>query len=398
MVKLRFERTKPHLNIGTIGHIDHGKTTLTAAIAAVLARRAGSPEPAITYEEIARTGIVRTDKIITVTVAHVAYETEKRHYAHVDCPGHADYVKNMIAGAAQMDGAILVVSALDGTMPQTREHVLLARQVGVPRIVVALNKVDAVTDPELALVVEVEVRELLSKHGFPGDEVPVVRVSAKGAVNGEPRWEESILELMAAVDSYVPLPVREEEKPLLVPVESVLTIEGRGTVVTGLIEQGTVAKGDEVEVVGFRDEPLRTTCIGIESFHKEVDVGKPGDNVGLLLRGLKRDDVERGQVVTRPGAVEASTRCVASLYVLSKEEGGRHTAFMTGYRPQFFFRTADVTGNVTLLAGVEMALPGDTVEVELEFTRPIALYGHLRFALREGGKTVGAGRVSRVLG
>jgi elongation factor Tu len=396
-LKERFVRTKPHVNIGTIGHVDHGKTTLTASIAAVLARRAGSTVPTITYEEIAKGGIERDGgKILTLTSAHVEYETAKRHYAHVDCPGHADYVKNMIVGAAQMDGAILVVSALDGSMPQTREHVLLAQQIGVPRIVVALNKVDAVEDTELVDVVEIEVREILSKYGFPGDEIPVVRVSALGARNGVPRWEDSIVALMDAVDSYVRLPERDEEKPFLMPIENVLTIEGRGTVVTGLVEQGTIRKGDEVEVVGLR-ETVKTICTGVEMFHREVDVAKPGDAVGLLLRGLKRDELERGQIVTKPGAVKASRKCTAQVYVLKKEEGGRHTAFVSGYSPQFFFRTADVTGTVNL-KGADMALPGDHVEVELEFTKPVALYGKQRFALREGGRTVGAGSVSAVLG
>jgi elongation factor Tu len=389
--------TKTHVNIGTIGHIDHGKTTLTAAIANVLARRAGSTAPEITYHEISKGGIERDPtKSITVIAAHVAYETAKRHYAHVDCPGHADYVKNMIVGAAQMDGAILVVSALDGSMPQTREHVLLARQVGVPRIVVALNKADMISDPDLVDVVELEVRELLSRYGFPGEEVPIVRVSAKGAVAGDPKWEETIVALMNAVDSYIEPPVRSEEKPLLLPIEKVLTVEGRGTVVTGLVEQGTLRKGDPVEVVGLRDEPLRTVCTGIEMFHEEVEVAKPGYAVGLLLRGVRREELERGQIVAKPGAIKAARKCTATVYVLSKEEGGRHTAFMSGYTPQFFFRTADVTGTVNLV-GVEMALPGDSVEVELELSKPIALYGKQGFAIREGGHTVGAGSVSNVL-
>ncbi|HTR72998.1 MAG TPA: elongation factor Tu, partial [Solirubrobacteraceae bacterium] len=336
MAKEKFERDKPHVNVGTIGHIDHGKTTLTAAITTVLAEKMGGE--ARSFEEIDNAPEEK-ERGITIATSHVEYQTENRHYAHVDCPGHADYVKNMITGAAQMDGAILVVSAADGPMPQTREHILLARQVGVPYIVVFLNKADMVDDEELLELVEVEVRELLSEYDFPGDDIPFITGSALKALEGDEAYKQKIVDLAAALDSYIPEPVRELDKPFLMPVEDIFSIEGRGTVVTGHIEQGTVAKGDEVEVVGFRDEPLRTTCIGIESFHREVDVGRPGDSVGLLLRGLKRDEVERGQVVARPGAIAASTRCAAQLYVLSKEEGGRHTAFMTGYRPQFFFRT-----------------------------------------------------------
>jgi elongation factor Tu len=398
MAKMLFERKKPHGNVGTIGHIDHGKTTLTAAIATVLAKRAEKPRPDITYETISKGGIVRdASKIVTITIAHVEYETAARHYAHVDCPGHADYVKNMVVGAAQMDGAILVVSALDGSMPQTREHLVLARQVGVPRVVVALNKADLVADEELLQVIELELREMLTRYDFDGAGAPIVRVSALGALHGEPRWEESIVRLMEAVDAYVPLPVRDADVPLLMPIEDVMTIEGRGTVATGVIEKGTVRVGDEVEIVGLRDEVLRSVVTGLESFKRTLAEGRPGDQVGMLLRGLKRDEIERGQVVARPGSLEPHTRCVAQVYILGKDEGGRHTPFTNGYEPQFFFKTSDVTGSVRLEGGVLAVQPGEHVTVEVELARPVALYEKLRFAIREGGRTVGAGSVSKVL-
>jgi elongation factor Tu len=395
MAKQKFERNKPHLNIGTIGHIDHGKTTLTAAITKVLAE-AGTGTNATHFDQIDKAPEER-QRGITINSAHVEYETENRHYAHVDCPGHADYVKNMITGAAQMDGAILVVSATDGPMPQTREHILLARQVGVPYIVVALNKSDAVDDEELLELVELEVRELLSKYEFPGDDVPVVRVSALKALEGDQEWVPKILELMAAVDEYVPEPERDIDKPFLMPVEDVFTITGRGTVATGRVEQGTVHPGDDVEVVGIQKSVTKTVVTGVEMFRKLLDEGRAGDNVGCLLRGVKREDIERGQVLAKPGSITPHTKFEAQVYVLSKEEGGRHTPFFKGYRPQFYFRTTDVTGVVELAEGVEMVMPGDNAEMTVELIQPIAMDEGLRFAIREGGRTVGAGAVTKIL-
>jgi elongation factor Tu len=395
MAKQKFERNKPHLNIGTIGHIDHGKTTLTAAITKVLAE-AGTGTNATNFDEIDKAPEEK-QRGITINSAHVEYETENRHYAHVDCPGHADYVKNMITGAAQMDGAILVVSATDGPMPQTREHILLARQVGVPYIVVALNKSDAVDDEELLELVELEVRELLSKYEFPGDDIPVVRVSALKALEGDAEWTPKILELMKAVDEYVPEPQRDIDKPFLMPVEDVFTITGRGTVATGRIEQGVVHTGDEVEVVGIHQAVEKTVVTGVEMFRKLLDEGQAGDNVGCLLRGVKREDIERGQVLSKPGSITPHTKFEAQVYVLSKDEGGRHTPFFQGYRPQFYFRTTDVTGTVTLPAGTEMVMPGDNIKVDVVLVSPIACEEGLRFAIREGGKTVGAGVVTKIL-
>jgi elongation factor Tu len=398
MAKAKFERTKPHCNVGTIGHIDHGKTTLTAAIAAILSKRSGGKFAAKSYADIAKGGTVRDEtKTVTIAAAHVEYETEKRHYAHVDCPGHADYIKNMITGAAQMDGAILVVSALDGPMPQTREHVLLAKQVNVPRIVVALNKVDAVEDAELIDLVELEVRELLKSYDFPGDEIPVVRVSALKGMQGDAKWEQAILDLMKAVDDYIPTPQREEDKPFVMPVEDVFSIEGRGTVATGRIEKGKVKVGDEVEIVGLMDEIKKSVCTGVEMFQKTLDEGKCGDNVGVLLRGLKREDIERGQVIAKPGSIKPHKKFEAQVYILKKEEGGRHTPFFNGYRPQFYFRTTDVTGATKLMGGAEMVMPGDNVKMEVELITPIAMQENLRFAIREGGRTVGAGTVSKIM-
>jgi len=394
MAKEKFERTKPHVNVGTIGHIDHGKTTLTAAITKVLSKR----NPRVKYRSFESIDNAPEERArgITIAIAHVEYETDKRHYAHVDCPGHADYIKNMITGAAQMDGAILVVAATDGPMPQTREHILLARQVGVPYIVVALNKVDAVDDPELLDLVELEVRELLKKYDFPGDEVPVVRVSALGALNDEEKWEKGILELLDAIDNYIPLPKREMDKPFLMPIEDIFSIQGRGTVVTGRIERGVIRPGDEVEIVGFR-ETRKTVVTSVEMFRKVVDQGEAGDNVGLLLRGVDKDEVERGMVVAKPGSITPHHKFRGEVYVLSKEEGGRHTPFFTGYRPQFYFRTTDVTGTVKLPEGVEMVMPGDNVNLEVELISPVAMEKGLRFAIREGGRTVGAGTVTDVL-
>ncbi len=393
MAKSRFERTKPHLNIGTIGHIDHGKTTLTAAITNVLHKH--NPEVTFTpFEKIDKAPEER-ERGITISVAHVEYETSNRHYAHVDCPGHADYVKNMITGAAQMDGAILVVSAADGPMPQTREHVLLARQVGVPSIVVFLNKADMVDDAELLELVELEVRELLSSYEFPGDDVPVVTGSALRALEGDEAAEAGILALMEAVDSYIPEPLRDVERPYLMPVEDVFSITGRGTVVTGRVEQGVVRVGDTVEVVGIRDTS-RTTVTGVEMFRKLLDEGRAGDNIGVLLRGVKKDDVERGQVLAKPASITPHTRFSAQVYVLSKDEGGRHTPFFDNYRPQFYFRTTDVTGTVALPEGTEMVMPGDNTEMTVELISPIAMEEGLRFAVREGGRTVGAGRVTNI--
>jgi elongation factor Tu len=394
MAKEKFDRSKPHVNIGTIGHVDHGKTTLTAAITKVLAKH----NPKITVRAFDSIDNAPEEKArgITIATAHVEYETPNRHYAHVDCPGHADYVKNMITGAAQMDGAILVVAATDGPMPQTREHILLARQVGVPAMVVFMNKVDAVDDAELLDLVELEVRELLSAYEFPGDDIPVVRGSALGALNGEGDWEKTVDELMAAVDSYIPTPARDTERPFLMPVEDIFTIQGRGTVATGRIERGTVKVNEQVEIIGIRD--TRTTVVtGIEMFKKLLDAGVAGDNVGLLLRGVERKDVERGQVIAKPGSITPHTKFRAEAYVLTKEEGGRHTPFFTGYRPQFYFRTTDVTGVAHLPEGVEMVMPGDNVAMEIELITPIALEKGLRFAIREGGRTVGAGTVSDII-
>jgi elongation factor Tu len=395
MAKGKFERTKPHANVGTIGHIDHGKTTLTAAILQVLSKQ-GKAEVK-SYADIAKGGTVRDEtKTVTIAVAHVEYESEKRHYAHVDCPGHADYVKNMITGAAQMDGAILVVSAADGPMPQTREHILLARQVGVPAIVVCLNKVDLVDDPELLDLVELEVRELLSQYQFPGDKTPVVRVSASKALAGDPTAEKQILDLVKAVDEFVPQPVREKDKPFLMPVEDVFSITGRGTVATGRVERGLIKVGEEVEIVGLRDT-TKTVVTGVEMFRKLLDQGEAGDNIGALLRGVDKDGIERGQVLAKPGSITPHKKFKAEVYVLSKEEGGRHTPFFSNYRPQFYFRTTDVTGQVKLPQGVEMVMPGDNVNIEVELITPIAMEKTMRFAIREGGRTVGAGRVTDIL-
>jgi len=394
MGKAKFERTKPHLNIGTIGHIDHGKTTLTAAITKVLSEK--NPNTSFTaFEEIDKAPEEK-QRGITISIAHVEYETENRHYAHVDCPGHADYIKNMITGAAQMDGAILVVAATDGPMPQTREHVLLARQVGVPFIVVALNKCDMVDDPELLDLVELEVRELLSSYEFPGDDVPVVQVSALKALEGDEAWQAKIDELLDACDSYVPEPVRDVEKPFLMAIEDVFSITGRGTVVTGRVERGTLNKMSEVELVGIHDT-RKTVATDLEMFRKLLDEIRAGDNVGVLLRGIDKDEVERGQVLAAPGSVTPHTDFTAQVYILSKEEGGRHTPFFTGYRPQFYFRTTDVTGQAHLPEGVEMVMPGDNVEMTVNLIAPIAMEDGLRFAIREGGRTVGAGRVAKII-
>src|SRR6476646_6854275 len=394
MAKEKYERTKPHVNVGTIGHIDHGKTTLTAVITKVLAKN----NPKVKYRSFDSIDNAPEEKArgITIATAHVEYETKKRHYAHVDCPGHADYIKNMITGAAQMDGAILVVAATDGPMPQTREHVLLARQVGVPYIVVCLNKVDMVDDPELLDLVELEVRELLKSYQFPGDDLPVVRVSALGALNGEEKWEKTILELMDAVDAYVPMPERILDKPLLMPIEDIFSIQGRGTVVTGRIERGIAKVQEEMEIVGFR--PTRKTVVtGVEMFKKLLDEGRAGDNVGLLLRGVEKDEVERGQVIAKPGSITPHTKFKGEVYVLSKEEGGRHTPFFKGYRPQFYFRTTDVTGVAELPEGSEMVMPGDNVSLTVELITPVAMDKGLRFAIREGGRTVGAGTVTEIV-
>ncbi len=395
MAKAKFERTKPHVNIGTIGHIDHGKTTLTAAITKVLHDQHPDLNPFTPFDEIDKAPEER-QRGITISIAHVEYQTEARHYAHVDCPGHADYIKNMITGAAQMDGAILVVAATDGPMPQTREHVLLARQVGVPAIVVALNKCDMVDDDELIELVEMEVRELLSEYEFPGDDIPVVRVAAFPALNGDEKWGATVMELMTAVDEYIPTPERETDKPFLMPVEDVFTITGRGTVITGRIERGIVKVGEEVEIIGIREGSQKSTVTGVEMFRKLLDEGQAGENVGLLLRGTKREDVERGMVVIKPGTTTPHTNFDASVYILSKEEGGRHTPFFNNYRPQFYFRTTDVTGVVTLPEGTEMVMPGDNTEMAVELIQPIAMEEGLRFAIREGGRTVGAGRVTKI--
>ena len=395
MAKAKFERTKPHVNIGTIGHIDHGKTTLTAAITKVLHDQHPDLNPFTPFDEIDKAPEER-QRGITIAIAHVEYQTEARHYAHVDCPGHADYIKNMITGAAQMDGAILVVAATDGPMPQTREHVLLARQVGVPALVVALNKCDMVDDDELVELVELEVRELLSEYEFPGDDIPVIKVAAFPALNGDEKWGASVFELMQAVDDYIPTPERETDKPFLMPVEDVFTITGRGTVITGRIERGIVKVNEEVEIVGIREGSQKTTVTGVEMFRKLLDEGQAGENVGLLLRGTKREDVERGMVVIKPGTTTPHTNFDASVYILSKEEGGRHTPFFNNYRPQFYFRTTDVTGVVTLPEGTEMVMPGDNTEMSVELIQPIAMDEGLRFAIREGGRTVGAGRVTKI--
>ena len=395
MAKAKFERTKPHMNIGTIGHIDHGKTTLTAAITKVLHDKYPELNEASAFDQIDKAPEER-QRGITISISHVEYQTENRHYAHVDCPGHADYVKNMITGAAQMDGAILVVAATDGPMPQTREHVLLARQVGVPAMVVALNKCDMVDDEEILELVELEVRELLNEQDFDGDNVPVVKVAAHPALTGDAKWGESILELMNAVDEYIPLPPRETDKPFLMPVEDVFTITGRGTVITGRIERGIVKVNDTVDIVGIREDKQTTTVTGIEMFRKLLDEGQAGENVGLLLRGTKREDVERGMVVIAPGSTTPHTEFDGQVYILSKEEGGRHTPFFNNYRPQFYFRTTDVTGVVTLPEGTEMVMPGDNTEMSVVLIQPIAMEEGLRFAIREGGRTVGAGRVTKI--
>jgi elongation factor Tu len=394
MAKEKFDRSKPHVNIGTIGHVDHGKTTLTAAITQTLAKL----DPKISVRSFDSIDNAPEEKArgITIATAHVEYSTANRHYAHVDCPGHADYIKNMITGAAQMDGAILVVAATDGPMPQTREHILLARQVGVPAMVVFMNKVDAVDDEELLDLVELEVRELLTSYNFPGDDIPVIRGSALGALNGDPKWEATVTELMAAVDSYIPVPERAIDKPFLMPVEDVFSISGRGTVATGRIERGIVKVGESIEIVGMKD--TRTSVVtGVEMFRKLLDEGRAGDNVGLLLRGVDRKEIERGQVMAKPGSITPHTKFKAEAYILTKEEGGRHTPFFTGYRPQFYFRTTDVTGVATLPQGIEMVMPGDNVSMEIELITPIAMEKGLRFAIREGGRTVGAGTITDIV-
>jgi elongation factor Tu len=393
MAKAKFERTKPHVNVGTIGHVDHGKTTLTAAITTVLAKTYGGDASA--FDQIDNAPEER-ERGITISTSHVEYDTPTRHYAHVDCPGHADYVKNMITGAAQMDGAILVVAATDGPMPQTREHILLGRQVGVPFMVVFMNKCDMVDDEELLELVEMEVRELLTEYEFPGDDLPVIQGSALKALEGDPAWEAKIIELAEALDTYIPLPERDIDKPFLLPIEDVFSISGRGTVVTGRVERGIVKTGDEVEIVGIKDT-TKSTCTGVEMFRKLLDEGRAGENVGALLRGTKREDVERGQVLAKPGSINPHTKFEAEVYVLSKDEGGRHTPFFKGYRPQFYFRTTDVTGAVELPEGVEMVMPGDNLKFVVDLIHPIAMDEGLRFAIREGGRTVGAGVVSKIL-
>ena len=393
MAKAKFERSKPHVNIGTRGHVDHGKTTLTAAISKVLSDK-GLAEK-VDFENIDQAPEER-ERGITINTAHIEYQTDKRHYAHVDCPGHADYVKNMITGAAQMDGAILVVSAADGPMPQTREHILLARQVGVPYIVVFLNKVDMVDDEELLELVEMEVRELLTEYSFPGDEIPIIKGSALGALNGEGQWEDKIMELMEAVDSYIPTPERPIDQAFLMPIEDVFTITGRGTVVTGRVERGVVNVGEEVEIVGIKPT-AKTTVTGVEMFRKLLDSGQAGDNIGALLRGTKKEEVERGQVLAKPGSVSPHTSFKSEVYVLTKDEGGRHTPFFTGYKPQFYFRTTDITGEVNLPEGVEMVMPGDNIEMSVELIHPIAMEEGLRFAIREGGRTVASGVVATIV-
>ena len=399
MAKRKFERTKPHINVGTIGHVDHGKTTLTSAITMVLSKQGGSNTAFRSFDSIDNAPEEKA-RGVTIAIQHVEYETQNRHYAHVDCPGHADYIKNMITGAAQMDGAILVVSAPDGPMPQTREHILLARQVQVPSMVVALNKVDAMEDEELLELVEMELRELLSSYGFPGDDIPIVRVSALKALeaDGDPdsEWTQGILDLMKAVDEYIPMPVRPMDLPFLMPVEDVFGIKGRGTVVTGRVERGVVKTGDEVEIVGF-GESRKIIVTGVEMFHKTLDEGEPGDAVGCLLRGIERDDIERGQVLAKVGSMKASTEADAEVYVLGRDEGGRHTPFFNGYKPQFYIRTTDVTGEIFLPPGVEMVMPGDNVNMRIKLISPVALEEQLRFAIREGGRTVGSGVITKVI-
>ena len=393
MAKEKYERSKPHVNIGTIGHVDHGKTTLTAAISKVLSDKGWAKK--VDFDQI-DAAPEEKERGITINTAHIEYETAKRHYAHVDCPGHADYVKNMITGAAQMDGAILVVSAADGPMPQTREHILLSRQVGVPYIIVFLNKADMVDDAELLELVEMEVRELLNEYGFPGDDIPIIRGSALGALNGEEKWVEKILELMEAVDNYIPTPERAIDQPFLMPIEDVFTITGRGTVVTGRVERGVIKVGEEIEIVGIKPT-TKTTCTGVEMFRKLLDQGQAGDNIGVLLRGTKKEEVERGQVLAKPGSIHPHTDFKGEVYVLTKDEGGRHTPFFTGYRPQFYFRTTDITGAVTLPDGVEMVMPGDNITMTVELIHPIAMEQGLRFAIREGGRTVASGVVSEII-
>ncbi|HEX7071972.1 MAG TPA: elongation factor Tu [Rhodothermales bacterium] len=397
MAKETFQRNKPHVNVGTIGHVDHGKTTLTAAITMVLNRRVQDPANVIRSFDSIDNAPEERERGITIATAHVEYATEKRHYAHVDCPGHADYVKNMVTGAAQMDGAILVVAATDGPMPQTREHILLARQVGVPYLVVFMNKVDLVDDEELLELVEMEVRELLSQYEFPGDDVPVIRGSALGALNGDAKWEDKIIELMTAVDEYIPTPQRATDKPFLMPIEDIFSITGRGTVATGRVERGVIKVGEPVEIIGMQEEKLNSVVTGVEMFRKLLDQGEAGDNVGLLLRGIDKDAVERGMVVCKPGSVTPHKEFECEVYVLSKDEGGRHTPFFKGYRPQFFFRTTDVTGDIELPEGVEMVMPGDNTSFKVKLIQPVAMEQGLRFAIREGGRTVGAGVVAKIL-
>ncbi|CAM4126324.1 elongation factor Tu [Kibdelosporangium persicum] len=396
MAKAKFERTKPHVNIGTVGHIDHGKTTLTAAISKVLHDKYPELNPFTPFDEIDKAPEEK-QRGITISIAHIEYQTEKRHYAHVDCPGHADYIKNMITGAAQMDGAILVVAATDGPMPQTKEHVLLARQVGVPYIIVALNKADMVDDEEILELVELEVRELLTEYEFPGDDVPVVRVSALKALEGDPEWGAKLLELLDAVDENIPEPQRETDRPFLMPIEDVFTITGRGTVVTGRIERGVVNVNEEVEILGIKEKAIKTTVTGVEMFRKLLDQGQAGDNVGLLVRGVKREDVERGMVVAKPGTSTPHTEFEAQVYILSKDEGGRHTPFFQNYRPQFYFRTTDVTGVVTLPEGTEMVMPGDDTKMTVQLIQPIVMDEGMRFTIREGGRTVGAGTLTKII-
>src|SRR3989339_379035 len=389
-----FQRTKPHINVGTIGHVDHGKTTLSAAITQYLAKK--NMAQAMKFEDIDKSPEER-ERGITISITHLEYETEKRHYAHIDCPGHKDYIKNMITGAAQMDGAILVVAATDGPMPQTREHILLARQVNVPKIVVFLNKVDIVDDPEMIDLVEMEVRELLSFYKFDGDNAPVVRGSALGALNGDPQWEDKVVELMKAVDEYIPIPPRENEKPFLMPVEDVFSITGRGTVATGRIETGVIKTGEEVQIIGLGEEPKKSTVTGVEMFRKILDRGEAGDNVGLLLRGIDKKEIKRGQVIAKPNTITPHTKFKAEIYVLKKDEGGRHTPFHNKYRPQFFIRTLDITGEIMLPEGTEMVMPGDNVTISVELIYPVAINKGLRFAIREGGRTVGAGQVTEIV-
>ena len=397
MAKEVFKRDKPHVNIGTIGHVDHGKTTLTAAITKVLAERGFSKNDEIKSFDQIDNAPEEKERGITINTSHVEYETAKRHYAHVDCPGHADYVKNMVTGAAQMDGAILVVAATDGPMPQTREHILLARQVNVPKIVVFMNKVDLVDDAEMLDLVEMEIRELLTFYKYDGDNAPVIRGSALGALNGDKKWEEKVMELMDAVDEYIPLPKRDNEKPFLMPIEDIFSITGRGTVATGRVETGIIKVGDEVELIGLGDEPKKTVVTGVEMFRKILDEGEAGDNVGLLLRGVDKNDLKRGMVVAKPGSVTPHNKFKAEIYVLKKEEGGRHTPFKNKYRPQFFIRTMDVTGEIELPQGVEMVMPGDNVTIEVDLIYPVALSEGLKFAIREGGRTVGAGQVTKIV-